>query len=144
MIHKVFINFLPALLIFSALLSINIPVASAQKLDLIVCGEDKDNDGVLEKEEECDFYDLMKLARNLINALVIISTFLATGVFAYAGIRLLTSGTSSSGREYAKGVFWKVVRGYLWILFAWLIVYTITKVLLNKEFAFLLGAPGGN
>lgn len=101
----------------------------AQSLGLIVC------DG-----PDCTFGDLIKLARNLINALIIISTFLATAAFAYAGFILLTSGGQESAKTKAKEIFRKVLIGYLWILGAWLLVYTITSVLLRPGYS-LLGAP---
>lgn len=97
--------------------------------DLIVCGG-----------PDCDFNDLITLAQNLITDLIIISTFLAAIAFAYAGFLLLTSGGNEGRRKDAKTVFIKVLIGYLWILGAWLLVYTITSVLLKPEYS-LLGAP---
>jgi len=88
----------------------------------------------------CKFSDLIVLAQNLINDLIVISTFLATAAFAYAGFILLTSGGSESAKTRAKEVFRKVLIGYLWILGAWLLIYTITSVLLNPGFS-ILGAP---
>jgi len=102
-----------------------------QSFNLIVC------DGTT---TPCTFAKLIELAKNLITALVIISTFLATAAFAYAGFLLLTSGGSESGKTKAKEVFKKVLIGYLWILGAWLLVYTITSVLLKDGYS-LLGAP---
>ncbi|MBI2673727.1 MAG: hypothetical protein HYX23_00380 [Candidatus Zambryskibacteria bacterium] len=90
--------------------------------------------------DPCTFGHLILLAKNLINALVILSTFLATAAFAYAGFILLTSGGSEGQRDKAKDVFKKVLKGYLWILGAWLVVYTITSALLNPGFS-ILGAP---
>jgi len=101
----------------------------AQSLGLIVC------DG-----PECTFGDLITLAKNLINALIIISTFLAAIAFAYAGFILLISGGNESAKTKAKEIFRKVLIGYLWILGAWLLVYTITSVLLKPGFS-ILGAP---
>lgn len=95
-------------------------------LNLIVC------DG-----PNCDFAALIQLVKNLITALVYISTFLATGVFAYAGFLLLTSGGNESAKNQAKDIFLKVLKGYLWILAAWLIVYTITTVLLKEGYTLL-------
>ena len=89
---------------------------------------------------DCDFSDLVTLVERLIQALVIISTFLATAAFAYAGFLLLTSGGNESAKNKAKDIFFKVLIGYLWILGAWLLVYTITSVLLKDEYS-LLGAP---
>ena len=102
--------------------------ASAQDLGLIVC------DG-----PDCTFGHLITLAQNVINALILISTFLAVAAFAYAGFILLTSGGNESKKTQAKEVFRKVLIGYLWILGAWLLVYTITS-LLAPGFS-LLGAP---
>jgi len=102
---------------------------------LIVC------DGVKTTElPECDFNSLITLVKVLITDLVYLSTFLAVAAFAYAGYILLTSGGNTSARDKAKGVFMKVLIGYLWILAAWLIVYTITSVLLKPGYS-LLGAP---
>ena len=95
---------------------------------LIVC------DGVI---TPCTFASLVTLAQNLITDLIIFSTFLAVAAFAYAGILLLTSGGSEGQRDKAKDVFLKVLKGYLWILGAWLLVYTITSVLLKTGY-FLL------
>jgi uncharacterized membrane protein len=99
---------------------------------LIVCGD--------KIEDPCTFGHLILLAQNLINDLVILSTFLATAAFAYAGLILLTSGGNESKKNQAKEIFRKVLIGYLWILGAWLLVYTITKALLNSGFS-ILGAP---
>lgn len=106
----------------------------AQSFNLIVC------DGTA--ADPCTFAKLMLLVKNLINALVIISTFLATAVFAYAGIKLLASGGNEGAMKDAKSMLWKVLIGYLWILGAWLLVYTITSVLVNTDkFPSLLGNP---
>ena len=101
---------------------------------LIVCNSPPDF------PEPCGFSHLILLAQNLINDLIVISTFLATAAFAYAGLLLLTSGGSEGQRDKAKDVFKKVLKGYLWILGAWLLVYTITSALLNPGFS-ILGAP---
>ena len=94
--------------------------------NLIVCGG-----------PDCTFAHLITLVKNIINALVIISTFLATAAFAYAGFLFLTSGGSEAKKDQAKKVFTKVLIGYLWILAAWVIVYTIDKVLLDGGFSLL-------
>lgn len=90
---------------------------------------------------DCEFSHLIVLAQNLINFLILLSTFFATFAFAYAGFILLTSGGSESKKDEAKKVFTKVLIGYLWILSAWLLVYTITSVLLAPGFNTYLGAP---
>jgi hypothetical protein len=92
---------------------------------------------------DCDFEALIELVRVLIHDLVLLSTLLAVGVFAYAGIKLLASGGNPGAMKDAKGMFFKVLIGYMWILAAWLIVYTITSVLLHPGYS-LLGAPKPN
>ena len=99
--------------------------------DLIVC------DGVT---DPCGFDDLIDLVKALITDLVLLSTLLAVAAFCYAGFLLLTSGGNESAKEKAKTTLFKVVKGYLWILAAWLVVYTITSVLLKDGYS-LLGAP---
>jgi hypothetical protein len=101
----------------------------AQTLNLIVC------DG-----PNCTFNHLVSLVINIINALIIFSTFFATAAFAYAGFLLLTSGGNESAKTRAKDIFKKVLIGYLWILGAWLVVYTISSILLNPGYS-LLGSP---
>lgn len=96
--------------------------------DLIVC------DGV---EKECTFSSLMQLANAVITNLVVLATFLTAIAFMYAGFKLLTSGGSESAKTKAKDIFLSVLIGYLWILGAWLVVYTITSALLKPEYSFL-------
>jgi len=101
----------------------------AQSYNLIVCNG-----------PDCGLDDLGTLLQNLINFLIVISTFLATGAFAYAGIILLGSGGNEEAKNKAKTIFKKVLIGYLWILGAWILVYTITSTLLNPGFS-ILPAP---
>lgn len=88
----------------------------------------------------CTLNDLITLIQNLISNLIVLSTFLAVAAFAWAGILLLISGGKESARDKAKDIFKKVLIGYLWILGAWLLVYTITSVLLKSGYS-LLGPP---
>ena len=91
---------------------------------------------------DCSFGSLILLTKNLIHDLVLLSTLMAVAVFCYAGFKLLTSGGSTSEKDKAKEMLIKVVKGYLWILAAWLIVYTITSVLLKPDSGYtLLGPP---
>lgn len=109
---------------------------------LIVCGVKEGTPDVpVEFFKSCGFEHLILLAKNLITDLVILSTFLAMAAFVYVGFLLLTSGGKESAKTKAKDVFMKVIIGYLWILGAWLLIYTITSVLLKDNFLFLLGAP---
>ncbi len=85
----------------------------------------------------CNFGSLITLLQVLIHDLVVISTLLAGCVFAYAGFILLTSGGNANAMKQAREIFMKVLKGYLWILAAWLIVYTITNTLLGPGYTLL-------
>ncbi len=93
--------------------------------------------------DPCEFPELVELVKVIITDLVIISTLIAVIVFIYAGFKLMTSRGNSSAMEDVKKMLWSIVIGYLWILGAWLIVYTITSVLLNDGYS-LLGSPKKN
>ena len=95
---------------------------------LIVC------DGIVTK---CDFAHFMELIRSGIHDMVLLSTLLAVAVFCWVGVILLSSSGNPGAATKAKGMLWKVVIGYLWILGAWLIVYTITSALLKDGYTLL-------
>lgn len=101
----------------------------------IVCGEDLNNDGMI--DEECSFKHLGDLLNNLIKNMVIASTFLATLAFAWAGFLMIKGGSNPGVRDEAKKIFQKVMMGYLLILTAWIVVYTITSVFLAPEYMLL-------
>ena len=115
-------------------------VASAQSFNLMVCGVDTNGDGVVTSRnpnEQCTFADIMELAQNVITALILLSSFLAVIAFIYAGFLLMTSGGNETQKTRSKDIFKKVFIGYLWILSAWIIVYTITSLLQNQGFNLL-------
>lgn len=97
---------------------------------LIVCGG-----------PDCTYNDLIQLAQNVINNLIVLSSIFAMAAFMFAGFKLLTSGGSPGAKDEAKKIFWKVFWGFVWILAAWIVVYTITSVLLKPEFNTVIGNP---
>lgn len=89
---------------------------------------------------DCNFGHLVELASNIINFLIMLSIPLTVLAFAYAGLLMLTAGGNEGQISKAKGIFWTVLKGFLFILSAWLIVYTITTALLDPDdFTSLLG-----
>ena len=62
-----------------------------------------------------------------------ISVPVAAGVFAWAGIKLMTTGVADE-KSAAKEMIRKVFIGFVVILAAWIIVTTITNTLLKDEF----------
>mgnify|MGYP001579986794 CR=1 FL=1 len=77
----------------------------------------------------CDFTMLLKLVKNVLDWVVMISFPAAIISFAWAGFNLLTNGISDKRTE-AKKMLWKIVIGFAIILAAWLIVRTIVGILL--------------
>ena len=94
--------------------------AHAQILDIPKCGT------------ECGWNDLVQLASNIITFLLLLSIPVATIAFAWAGILMLTASGSEGQVEKAKEIFWKVLKGFIFALTAWLIVWTITNTLLKE------------
>lgn len=76
--------------------------------------------------------DLAQLIQNIINDGIILATFLAAVLFAWAGFRMLTAGGDAHQIASAKKVFSAVFVGFLIVLSAWLIVDTIMKTLLSN------------
>jgi hypothetical protein len=118
------------ILIFSLLIVIIIPVF-VRAADPIIpkgsCGETLPGGGV---NRECGYEDLIKLVNNIIDWIIIISAPVAAGVFAWAGITYMTTGVADQ-KSYAKSMMTKVFIGFVVILAAWIIVTTITNVLLT-------------
>lgn len=98
---------------------------------LVICG--KSGATGVQYTEACNFNHLVLVGQNAIYNLVLISTLLAVVVFIFAGFKLITSGGNSGKKDEAKKMLMKVLWGYLWILAAWLLIYTITKTLVNTD-----------
>lgn len=110
---------------------------------LIVC--DVPGTGADTSLPPCDFNAFMNLIKNGITDMILLSTLVVVVVLVIAGFTLLTSAGNTGKYEQAKGMLWSVVIGYLWILSAWLIVYTITSALINFDlFPSLLGPATTN
>jgi hypothetical protein len=84
--------------------------------------------------ESCGLAKFIQLIQNVINALFLISIPLATIAFVYIGWTLLTAQGSVAKINDAKHIAKNVIWGFVIILSAWLIVYTITYALLDPSF----------
>lgn len=82
----------------------------------------------------CDFNALMTLFNRVINFIFYISIPLAAISFSWAGYLYLSAAGNTSQIEKAHGIFKTVLIGFIFIISAWLIVYTITHTLLSDEF----------
>lgn len=102
---------------------------SDEDFQLVPC-KGVNNEGV----DDCDFNALMTLFNRIINFIFYISIPLAAISFSYAGYLYLSAAGNTSQIEKAHKIFGKVLIGFIFILSAWLIVYTITNSLLSSEF----------
>lgn len=93
-------------------------------------------DGVTVK---CDFCAFIKLANNVITFIIYTSFLVAVVGFMYAGLLLLTAQGDPGKRNNAKKIFTHTMWGFVIILSAWLIVYTIGNVFLDVSFSFIGG-----
>lgn len=84
--------------------------------------------------DECTLCDLLQLIGNVTTFIILdLAAPVATLLIAYSGFKILTNGSSDTARTEAKGMIKNVVIGFLFIIFAWSIVITIMKVLLNQN-----------
>jgi len=109
----------------------SLPTDTGVNGELIPCGNDYNGDGVVNGTEECGFTGFIQLINNVITWLIKMSTILATGVFAYAGISLMTSGGNPDAMKKFKAMLGKVLIGYIVIFIAWISVYTIVNALVD-------------
>ena len=88
--------------------------------------------------EVCDFQAFIALVNKVMNYIIVLSLPATAIVMAYAGFQLITAGDNESKRTEVKGMLWKVVIGFLFILSAWLIVKAITAPLLKEDYVQIL------
>ncbi len=110
--------------------------ASGGKVDKNVPATMQDNPtaGKLDPNEECNFYDFIAMINIIIIGTIMMVSIYAAISFMYAGYAYLTSGGSQEKVSYAKGIFKKVLLGYIIILSAWVFVRMIESTLLTEEF----------
>ena len=81
----------------------------------------------------CGFYDLVSAVIAVVNWGTTFALAFSVVVIAYAGFIYMKSGGSSSERDKANGMLWRVVIGIAVILAAWFIVKIISDVLLTGQ-----------
>ncbi len=96
--------------------------AFAQTIKIVPC----EGDG-------CRACDLVTLADNIINFLIMISLLIAAILFAYAGFLMVTSGGNSGKVKKAKEVFQNVLIGIVIVLSGWIIINTIMSILVGEN-----------
>ena len=83
---------------------------------------------------DCHINEVFTLIKNAIHDLVLLSTLLVVVALIYAGFKLLASQGNSGALTEVKTMFGKIILGYAVILTAWVIIYSITSVLLKPGF----------
>lgn len=78
-------------------------------------------------QPECNVCHLVSLIQNVLNFLVGFGVLAATGLFAYAGILMITAVDDTGKITTAKKIFLDVVVGLVIMLVAWLAIDTIMK-----------------
>ena len=86
--------------------------------------------GFIPCDKDCGYKDLLTLIDKIIDWIIVVSTPVAAGVFAWAGIQYMITGIADK-KAAAKETLVKVFWGFVFILSAWLIVNTILKALTN-------------
>jgi hypothetical protein len=118
------------------LMAIVLPaITHAQNIfNVVPCGNESDPQIAA---RSCTLSHLFQLINNVIKVLVILS-FPATMIaWTWVGILLLTSGGDSGRITRAKGIAIKVLWGFIIILSAWLLVYTILNALVDPRYNLL-------
>ena len=104
---------------------------------LVPCGTLTDADSG-KIANPCKFSDFLILANRIINLAILISAALAAIAFAYAGFLYTTAAGSMEQIKKAHEVFKNVAIGFIIVLSAWLIVYTIVQTLVPDAEEFTL------
>lgn len=126
------IAFLCLVFVLCSLVGTPVVVSAQSKIisGLIPCGNAPAGASLEQiKAQECGFDDLLFLGRKIINYLALLSIPITAIAFAWAGFLYISSGGSEGKIGKAKEIFWKVMWGFIFVLTAWLIVYTITQFL---------------
>ena len=90
--------------------------------------------GALPKETACTICDIAQVAQNVLNTGIFVAVFLSAILFAWAGVKYLTSAVNQGGLNEAKSLFLNVLIGLFIILGAWLVIDTLMKTLTNGQF----------
>jgi hypothetical protein len=110
--------------------------ASVGKVDLNVSPSMRTNPtvGKLDPNEECNFFDFVTTINVIIQGIIIMVSIYAAISFMYAGYAYLTSGGSQEKVSYAKGIFKKVLLGFIIVLSAWAFVKLFEDAMLKTKF----------
>ncbi len=99
---------------------------------LVPCGLTDPVTGKL--TSQCQFCHLIELIQRVINFIVVqLAAPVATLLFAWAGIRLVTQAGNEEARKQAKQLLKDVLIGFLWVLLAWSAVIAVLNILVKTS-----------
>lgn len=81
----------------------------------------------------CDFTDFIQLINDIINWIIGIAGVIFTLMAVYGGFLYMTSGDNPGNKGKAKSILWNTLLGFVIILTAWLIVYTLLNFLVDPS-----------
>ena len=82
----------------------------------------------------CQFCDLFKLVKNVLDFGVKIAIPIAVITIVYGGIMILTAGASPERAKQGKDIVTAAIIGLVIVLLAWLILDTLIKLIAKGEF----------
>lgn len=99
----------------------------------VPCGTKDENpkDGIV--DNPCQFSHIIELAKKLIMGWIIAGVIIATMGFAYAGLLYITAMGAQEKISHAHSIFVKTFWGFVFMLSAWLIAYTMEKIFLTEK-----------
>ena len=80
---------------------------------------------------DCEMCHLVEMGNSILQWLIVVLSVVAGLIFAFAGLKLVTSGGNPGAKDAAKSMFVNVIVGYLLVLASWLIVDTLMKMLVD-------------
>jgi hypothetical protein len=81
----------------------------------------------------CTFSDAIDTINRIINWIISIAGVIFAVSCIYGGFLYMTSGDKPANKEKAKSILWNTLVGFVIILTAWVIVYTILKTLVSTS-----------
>lgn len=78
-------------------------------------------------DKPCNLSMLVQLVENILAFFMYTVPFVAAALFAWGGIRYMTAGGNESQIREAHKIFGYAALGLVFVLVAWLVVYTIMK-----------------
>lgn len=128
LINKKFFAILSALVLLFIFILPVISLAENIYTPLIRCGLPSG-----QYNKPCNFNEFVGLINRIINWIISMAGVLFTVAFVYGGYLYMTAGENSGNKEKAKNLLTTTVMGFVVVLTAWLIIYTLLTYLVPEK-----------